>query len=165
MEKFSFVLGYDPASKIFVERKGIAKRVAHVLLLAYKESFLGYGGMVVMSTDVNATSGSGLKNRIKSFARKMLQRFFKDKYTDEVLNNLAREYNIETGWSIGNLFRGRYFSKEQQLTFDEKSFTVDIRGAPLEFVKEVAVALCKKFHQESVLLVEHKTNKTWMINP
>jgi len=151
----NFVISIDKAGNI-TEREG---RIASADI-----SDLGYGGMIVLSTDVNI-GGSGLKGKIKNLARTFVQRWFKDKLVDEEISKYIKEKKIETGWSIGNLFKGRYYSPKIDATFNEKSFSIDIRGAEFDFVKEVAKKIGKRFKQESVLIINHETGKSSLLFP
>ena len=82
---------------------------------------------------------------------------------DKELARMMDKGGIDAGWSIGNLYRGRYHSPSGQV-FNEKSFTVDIRGVPFKFVEQAGEALRKKFDQETVLLVDHSDNKAWLLS-
>ena len=77
---------------------------------------------------------------------------------------MLKERGMDSGWSIGNLFKGRYYSPKGGKVWNEKSFSVDIRGVPFQFVKDVARVLMKKFDQESVLVVDNKTNRTFLLD-
>lgn len=161
----NFILGWDNKTASFIEKSGLKKRIASLLLRAEEDLFLGYGGMIVISSNVNALTGKGLLGKVKAFGQTMLNRWYKDKYTDDEIRALAKKYRIDTGWSVGNLFKGHYYSPDSGDSFDEQSFSIDVRGAPLSFVKEVAKALARKFKQESVLLIDHETNKSFLVKP
>ena len=122
------------------------------------------GGMIVMSTDVNAASESGLIGKIKGFLKTFYNRLFKNELVDTELSRLVREKGLETGWSIGNLFRGRYYSPTSKQVFNEKSFSIDIRGVDFDFVKEAGRFLGKDFEQEKVLLIDHSSGRTLLID-
>ena len=122
------------------------------------------GGMVVLSTDVNATmSKSTFLNKAKGYLMTWYNRLFKNRLIDEELTKLVMEKGLETGWSIGNLFRGRYLSPKSKNVFNEKSLAVDIRGVDFDFVKEAGMALGRDLHQESVLLVDHSNGRTFLV--
>ena len=125
---------------------------------------LGYGGMVVLSADVNVGVG-GFLSKMKSFLKSRLQRWFSQSKADKELQKLVKENGIATGWSIGKLFRGRYVNPKSGESFDEKSFAIDIRGADINFVKKVARELAKKFGQHSALLIDHETGKSHLVFP
>lgn len=128
------------------------------------EEELAPGGMVVLSTDVNATVEKGsFVNKAKGMLRTWYNRAMKNVLVDDEMKKLVKERGVDTGWSIGNLFRGRYFSPKSQKTFDEKSFAVDIRGVPFDFVKEAARNLGRDFKQESVLVVDYSNGRTFIL--
>ena len=122
------------------------------------------GGMVVMSTDVNATvSKSSLVGKVKGFLRTWYNRLFRTHKVDEEMSKMVQEKGLETGWSIGNLFSGRYYSPDKKQTFNEQSMAIDIRGVDFDFVKEAGKRLGFDFGQESVLLVDHSNGRTLMM--
>ena len=55
------------------------------------------GGMIVMSTDVNAASKSGLLGKIKGFLRTFYNRLFKNDLVDTELSRLVGEKGLEKG--------------------------------------------------------------------
>jgi hypothetical protein len=157
MKTIKFAMVLTPTGEVLIESEQdarVARRVAWV------SNPLEYaGGMVVMSTDVNATTGKGIKNWAKGLLKTWHNRLFKEKKVDEEIQKLVKERGLDTGWSIGNLFKGRYYSPKSDQTFNEKSFSIDIRGVPFDFVTKVADALRKKFDQESVMVINHANNK------
>lgn len=132
---------------------------------------LGYGGMIVFSTDVNATAGGGIWGKIKGFAKTILNRWTRYTKVQNVMEGEIEEMNrgrsdpIDTGWSVGNLFRGKFYSAKTGKTFDEQSMAIDIRGAEMDFVYDVGESLAKKFNQEAVLVVDHETGKSHLLMP
>lgn len=122
------------------------------------------GGLIVMSADVNAEAGSGVKNWAKGFMKTWWDRLTRSKSVDDELKRLIKKRGMDTGWSIGNLFKGRYYSKSLDKMFSEKSFSIEIRGVPFDFVREAGEVLRKKFDQEAVLLVDYDGNKTYLLD-
>lgn len=122
------------------------------------------GGMIVMSTDVNVSEDkASLINKAKSFMKTWYNRIMRTQKVDDRLTSLIREKGLETGWSMGNLFKGRYLSPKSKETYNEKSFAIDIRGVDFQFVKEAGRRLGKEFGQESVLLVDHSNGRTFLL--
>jgi len=160
METMRFALTLTPAGEVYYSEG----RVADIARRIAGEIELDPGGMIVMSPDVNAMV---LKSGIIGWAEKLLKtwrnRFFKDRRVDEELKKLVQERGMDTGWSVGNLFKGRYMSKSGEV-FNEKSFAVDIRGVPFDFVKKAAEVLRKKFDQEAVLVVDNDTGRTYLMD-
>ena len=166
MRTIKFAMILDPQGEVHVVPNKIAKLARQVFCrIAGVSSPLEFdGGMVVMSTDVNATQGKGIANWAKGLLKTWGNRLLKDRKVDEELKKLVKERGMDTGWSIGNLFRGRYYSPKTDQNFNEKSFSVDIRGVPFEFVLKAAKALRKKFDQESVMVINHKNNKVQFVD-
>ena len=123
-----------------------------------------------MSTDVNARSEPGIIGWAKGLLKTWANRMRFPSKVNEQLEEIADKTGIppqkflETGWSTGNLFRGRFYSPKTGKMFNEKSFAVDIRGVPFEVVKKAARALLRKFDQEGVLVIDHKNNKTYYMD-
>jgi hypothetical protein len=157
METIKFAMVLTPRGEVIVENEQVSKIARRVAGVSDPMDY--QGGMIVMSTDVNATVGRGFKNWAKGILKTWHNRLFKDKKVDEEIQKLVKERGLDTGWSIGNLFRGRYYSPKSDQTFNEQSFAVDVRGVPFDFVLKVAEALRKKFDQESVMVVNHANNK------
>lgn len=137
--------------------------ITQKLVKSYTEVDIGYGGMIIFSTDVNSNAGPGLKGKIKSIVKTFWNRFTRKHKIDDSIMELVKEKGISTGWSIGNFFKGRYYDQENGHLFNEKSLCVDLRGADIKFVKKVADKLRKVFDQQSVLVVNHKTGKSSLI--
>jgi len=159
MNKVSFSLYMSPdggVQELNTKHAGMASRIAGL-------TELPYGGMIVLSTDVNATAG-GIKGIAKRALKTWFNRLTRSRKVDDAVREQVMEKGIDTGWSVGNLFRGRYFSKKSGKQFNEKSFAVDIRGVPFNFVKGVAKSLMKKFDQESVLVIDHKSGKSFLLD-
>jgi len=158
----SFGLTYDFDNDDFIESSleewQVANRIAAL-------TELPAGGLIVLSTDVNAKTETGLKGWIKSFLKSQMQRLFKTKMVDEAVKELMKKKGITSGWSIGNLFRGRYYDSSEDKLYNEKSFSVKIAGVDFDFVKKAAKALGKKFGQKQVLLVDYANhNRTFLLD-
>ena len=160
METMKFAMTLTPDGDVEVTTDGFAKLARRVAGLTEMEP----GGMIVMSTDVNATTGKSFLGWAKGFMKTWWNRVMKNRKVDEELVNLVKSRGLDTGWSVGNLFRGRYMSPKSGDTFNEKSFAVDIRGVPFDFVEKAAKVLRKKFDQEGVLVIDHARNKTFYLD-
>lgn len=122
------------------------------------------GGMIVLSTDVNVGVNS-LASKIKSLYITFMNRVFKTRHVDKPILKYFKKHNINSGWSVGRLFHGRYYSSKTDQLFNEKSFAVDVRGIPMKDVYRIAIILSDDFKQESVLVVNHKNNTHALISP
>jgi hypothetical protein len=153
------------AFRIFVDASGVHVMDEADALLA-GEIELSPGGQIVFSTDVNAV----LKDKqafIRHAKRLMFtywNRLTRSKRIDTTMVDMLKQRGIDSGWSIGNLYKGRYYSRVNDQLFNEKSLAVDIRGVPLEFVKEVALKLRTNFKQETVLVIDNSNGKSYLLD-
>ena len=160
METMRFALILTPDGEVFEtswRESVIAMRVAGLTELAP-------GGQIVMSIDVNATSGRGFVGWAKGFMKTFMNRVQRSGKVDKEIKRMLEEGGIRAGWNIGNLYKGRYYSPKSGQTFNEKSFAIDIRGVSFEFVKQAGEAMRKKFDQEAVLLVDHSNGKAYLMD-
>ena len=130
------------------------------------------GGMIVLSTDVNATKQS--ENKIVDFIKKKAKTLYNrlaytkkiDKITKQFLkknpNTNLDEYQIQ-GWTIGKFLNGRYRANDGSV-FDENSISVELIYTPIEEVIKVAEELCRQFDQESVLVKDYANNKILFVD-
>jgi len=121
------------------------------------------GGMIVMSTDVNATAGKGWLGKLKSWTKTMMNRVKRVRRVDEAVQDVLRQRGESSGWTIGRMLRGRYHDKDTDTLFNEKSFTIDISGVPYSTIKDVGYELAKKFNQKCVLAVDHATGRRQLL--
>jgi len=115
--------------------------------------------MIVLSTDVNAEREKGWKGKLSSIIKTLYNRMMKSWLTKDVMDPMFEKRGMDSGWSIGNLFRGRYFDQKTGKVYNEKSFAIDVRGVELDFMEDVAGQLGKKFKQRSVLLIDNSTGR------
>lgn len=64
----------------------------------------------------------------------------------------------QPGFTLGKNFRGAYKSKNG-LTFNEKSFTIDIAGIDSDALVLIASEICREFKQEAVMVRDFNRNK------
>ncbi len=126
--------------------------------------FAEAGGQIILSTDVNAQAASGLLGWLKSKGQTLLNRWLRQRKTQEVMTEYTREHELSLGWTVGaGLFQGRYVAPDGKV-YDEKSFAIDIRGAPMnEIVLPLAQELGRAFNQESVLVVDHESGRAGLL--
>lgn len=118
------------------------------------------GGVIVFSTDVNASLGD----------TNPIVRWFKSKYQTWV-NRLTRASKVmkavkqvgASGFSIGNLFKGRYVSDSGQV-FDEKSLSVEVLFISHKQLIDLATLICQTFNQESVLVKDNSNGKIYFVD-
>ena len=141
-------------------------KIAKMLSSYTEEEFSEPGGMIVCSTDVNSNANRGILGFLKGKWETYLNRFFKSQKVKETIQNFNDYKDLYgVGYSEGNLFKGSYYDRKTGVTFNEKSFSVDLRGLPVDIVKKLAVEMCKKFNQQSVLFVNHENNRSSLIYP
>ena len=126
--------------------------------------FAEAGGQIILSTDVNVQAASGLLGWLKSKGQTLLNRWLRQRKTQEVMTEYTREHDLALGWTVGaGLSQGRYVSPDGKV-YDEKSFVIDIRGAPMnEIVLPLAQELGRAFSQESVLVVDHESGRAGLL--
>jgi len=150
-----FALRWDGRKAVVVSWESWRSRVA----ADDDEFFLPPGGMLVLSTDVNAEGMPGFKGKLVSIVKSLYQRVMKNWLVKDVMDPMFKQRGEDSGWSIGNLFRGRFFDSKTGNVYDEKSFAIDVRGVELDFLEKVAEKLGKKFKQRSVLLIDNGTGR------
>jgi hypothetical protein len=111
------------------------------------------GGIIIFSTDLNSTLGNA-----ETFIDKV--KFFFDSKWKTILNRLnvserlrkilLNKYKL-VGYTLGKNYTGFYTSKNG-LSFNEKSFTIDIAGVDSDALVLIASEICREFKQESVMV-------------
>ena len=119
----------------------------------------GKGGMILLSTDVNATVGHRLGDWFAAKLRTWWQRRRKDRLVDGVMLGQLAKAGVAIGWSIGGTVLGRYYDPEQRLLYVERSFSVEILDAPYPLLKTIAEQLRRTFRQQEVILKSYDTGE------
>ena len=163
MKEIKFALISDIKTGSIKEVSYDEWKITQKIVKSYTEIDIGYGGMIVFSTDVNSNAGPGLKGKIKSIVKTWWNRLTRRHKIDQDILDLVKQKGISTGWSIGNFFKGRYYDQETGHLFNEKSLSIDLRGADIKFVKKIAEKLRKTFDQQAVLVIDHKSGKSSLI--
>lgn len=123
------------------------------------------GGIIIFSTDLNSTLGNAdtLFKKIKLFFvskwKTILNRINTSKRLDKILLNKHKL----PAFTVGQKFKGHYTGKNG-LSFNEKSYTVDIAGVESKFLELIATTICKEFKQESVMVRDFNKNKVFFVN-
>ena len=118
------------------------------------------GGIVVLSTDVNAVLKS--ENKIIDKIKKTISTFKNRLTFKSTVDKIAGEHNI-IGWTIGKYLNGRYFAKNGQ-TFSENSFSVEVVGIEVDELISFAEDLCEAFEQESVLVKDYSGHRVMFVD-
>ena len=119
----------------------------------------GKGGMVLLSTDVNATVGHHLRDWLIAKLQTWWQRRRRDRLVDRVIMEQLAKAAVAVGWSIGPTILGRYYDPEKQILYIERSFAVEILDAPYPLLRVVAEELRRAFRQEEVILKSYDTGE------
>ena len=118
------------------------------------------GGIIVLSTDVNAIkmSENKLVNWVKQRVETLKNRMFKTSMIDKV----SQKYDL-VGWTVGYFLDGRYTAKNG-VPFGEQSLSVEIIGVTSETLINIATDLCRVFTQEAVLVKDYTTGSILLVN-
>jgi len=119
----------------------------------------GKGGMILLSTDVNATVANRLGARVAANLRTFWQRQRKDRLVDRTILEQLAKAGVGVGWSIGATLLGRYYDPEKQVLYVERSFWVEILDAPYPLLKSIAEELRRNFRQQEVILKSYDTGE------
>jgi hypothetical protein len=119
----------------------------------------GKGGMILLSTDVNATVGNRLRDRLAAKLQTWWQRRRRDHLVDQVILGQLTKAGVATGWSVGPTILGRYYDPEKQILYVERSFSVEILDAPYPLLRAIADGLRWAFRQEEVILKSYDTGE------
>lgn len=117
------------------------------------------GGTIVFSTEVNTKILSS--NKFKNWVSQKYVTV-KNKLTSlKKLDQLRKKHEIYA-WTIGRYLRGVY-TGSNGLTYDENSMSLNIVGADLKLLGEVAKDLCIIFNQDSVMLKDDNSGKIYFV--
>jgi hypothetical protein len=119
----------------------------------------GKGGMILLSTDVNATSGITFLDRFAAKISTWRQRLFRTWLVDKTIREQLDHFGVAIGWSIGPTIKGRYYDPEQRILYLERSFQVEILDAPDPILRAIAEELRQLFHQREVILKNYETGE------
>jgi hypothetical protein len=117
------------------------------------------GGMILLSTDVNATVGKGIRGWFAAKLRTSWQRRRRDPLVDHVILEQLANARVAVGWSIGAMVVGRYYDPEKKVLYVERSFSVEVLDAPYPLLKAIAEKLRRTFRQQEVILKSYDTEE------
>lgn len=120
------------------------------------------GGIIVLSTDVNAVSLSAnkLANWIKQKWETLKNRISYNKKIDKI----SKKYDDIFAWTVGKYLHGRYKAKDGTV-FDENSISVELINVSTDTIISFAEELCKEFSQETVLLKLYGEDRILFVKP
>lgn len=119
------------------------------------------GGTIIFSTDLNSTlaNAEGFFDKVRFFFQSKWETFLNRLNVSTRLKEiLLKKYKLP-GYTMGKNFRGSYTGKNG-ITFDEKSFTIDIAGVDSDALKLMATEICREFKQEVVMVRDFNDNAT-----
>ncbi len=119
----------------------------------------GKGGMILLSTDVNATVGKGIRSWLAAKLLTSWQRRMRDRLVDQVILAQLAQANVAIGWSIGATVEGRYYDPEKKVLYVERSFSVEVLDAPYPLLKVIAEEMRRAFRQQEVILKAYDTGE------
>jgi len=90
----------------------------------------GKGGMILLSTDVNATADRRFRGWITAMFWTVWHRVFVVRLVDRAILRQLKRSGVKIGWSIGPTLYGRYYDPEKDILYSERSFSVEILDAP-----------------------------------
>lgn len=152
-------MGNGVYSKFRLEAIGIdtSKNVIEVIKEARADDVPAgmRGGVITLSTDINATAGAGVIAKIKAWAHTMINR----------ITSVGRIKNTVYsggggGMTIGRFFRGVYKSRSGE-RFDENSLSVEVLYIDSKTLENIATDLAKEFNQETVLVKDYNTGEMY----
>lgn len=123
------------------------------------------GGVIIFSTDLNSTLGKAetFNEKATFFFSSKWKTFLNRLNVNDRLTKILFDKFDRPGYTIGKNFRGAYRSKNG-ITFNEKSFTIDIAGINSDVLVLIASEICKEFKQESVMVRDFNKNKVLFVN-
>jgi hypothetical protein len=123
------------------------------------------GGVIIFSTDLNSTLGKAetFSDKVKFFFDSKWKTFLNRLNVSDRLKKILLDKYGQPGFTLGKNFRGAYKSKNG-LTFNEKSFTIDIAGIDSDALILIASEICREFKQEAVMVRDFNRNKVLFVN-
>jgi len=123
------------------------------------------GGVIIFSTDLNSTLGKAetFKDKVKFFFDSKWKTFLNRLNVSDRLKKILLDKYEQPGYTLGKNFRGAYKSKNG-ITFNEKSFTIDIAGIDSDALVLIASEICRQFKQETVMVRDFNKNKVIFVN-
>lgn len=135
------------------------------LLEGISYTFEDKGGIIVFSTDVNAmVDGKGFVNKVKGFFKGKFQTIMNRLLRINKLDTLLKNYEDVMAYSIGNFFKGKYFDRENDTTYSEKSLSIEIIGIPSSLLVPIAENIAREFNQKEVLVKDYDSNKIFLVD-
>lgn len=122
------------------------------------------GGVIVLSTDVNAEemSRNALMGKVKQIVVTYGNRLRKGRVIREPLDGEGTEHI--GAYSVGRSFTGKFVGDKEEV-YDEKSLSVEVNGFSGRSLLKFAEMLADVFRQETVLVKDLNTGKIYLADP
>lgn len=118
------------------------------------------GGMIILSTEVNAMKQS--ENKIVNWIKQKYESLKNHFTANSKIDKIAQAHDL-VGWTVGKFLHGRYTGHNGQV-FDEKSLSIELVGIDSSTLITIAEELCHAFKQESVLVKNYNKQKVLFVN-
>jgi len=147
------------------ENRKFYNSLGKLLTEAISHTFEDKGGIVVFSTDVNAViDTSTFFKKAKGYFSGKFQTFKNRIMRYSKIDTTLKKFEDIVAYSVGNFFKGRYFDRENNKTFDEKSLSVEIIGIPSTLLVDIAESIAREFNQKEVLVKDYDNNKIFLVD-
>jgi len=151
---------YVPGDRVFYNSEG-----RQIFLEGISFEFKDKGEIIVFSTDVNAmVDERGFLNKIKGFFKGKFQTVINRLRRNPKLAKILSQFEDIQAYSVGNFFRGKYFDRENDKLYDEKSLSVEIIGIPEKLIVPIAEEIAKEFNQKEVLVKEYESGRIYLVD-
>lgn len=98
------------------------------------------GGVIVLPEDIN-----------KQFS------------SDETINIIKMSQNIHV-WSIGEIFRGKYYDKKNDVTYSNKSLSVEVLGISTVEIVNAAENIAYQLNQKGAMVKTYLDGKIFLVD-
>ena len=142
---------------VFDEKRGefvIASRIERIAsrIVARYVKELSPGGEIYVSTSVtNRDLYSWLSRKGLSILNKYRTN---KKFEKIILDTMKKNGQAAIGWTIEKGLKGKYFSLGDKTPANDDTWKIIMNGTPMEIIEQIATALCKEFHQETVIHIQ-----------
>lgn len=144
-----------------------------------EEEELPLGGTIILSVNVTPTlfqqEKTGVLKYLEQTALKVTNSIEKEGLTwinratrvsnvEGVMKQVSESHNTDVGYSVGNLFHGKYYDKKDDHLYSEKSFAIDVYGIDSGMLKEIGLHLGDIFQQRSVLVHDRDKLRAYLLH-
>lgn len=120
------------------------------------------GGIIVLSTDVNAIKLS--TNKLKNWIQQKWETLKNRVSYNRKIDRLSKKYGDIFAWTIGRYLHGRY-KAHNGMVFDENSISIELLNVSTDTILSFAEDLCYDFSQETVLVKLYGEDRIVFVTP